>query len=109
MHFHNVHDGWIMSDLLLDLEKVRFRARLSQEQIARALGVTQGHYSKLITGKVPLRAHLQGRIEAWLERQGSARGASEPVDRINELASSIRRQCIELMHLVQGAEPEKRG
>jgi transcriptional regulator with XRE-family HTH domain len=75
-------------------------ARQSQQQVARALGVTQGHYSKVITSKTPLSDKLKVRMEAWLAERGTIVAGDAASRRMHELAASIRRECMELMHLV---------
>jgi transcriptional regulator with XRE-family HTH domain len=75
-------------------------ARQSQDQVARALGVSQGHYSKVITARVPLTDKLKARMEAWLAAHGTPVTGDDASRRMHELAASIRRECMELMHLV---------
>lgn len=81
------------------LEDARAAARLSQAAMAKIIGVTQGHYSKVITGKVPLTEGLRDRMNAWLAAHPSPAGSADVPLRMQELAASIRRECIELMHL----------
>ena len=81
------------------LEGARAAARMSQAAMGKILGVTQGPYSKVITGKVPLTEALRGRMDEWLETQPGPVGRGGVSVRMQELAASIRRECIELMHL----------
>lgn len=74
-------------------------ARLSQAAVARALGVTQGHYSKVVSNRAPLTERLKEHMESWLVKQGATGSGSEATLRMQQLASSIRRECMELMHL----------
>jgi len=73
--------------------------RLSQAQLGRTLEITQGHYSKVMSGKVPLTNDLQEKMEAWLVTQEDPVVDSHVTWRMQELATSIRRECMELMHL----------
>jgi transcriptional regulator with XRE-family HTH domain len=88
-----------MSNLIARLEQARVAARMSQQQLGTKLGVTQGHYSKVVTGRAPLSEGLRENIETWLKAQGTDDGASEVTKRMQELAASIRRECGELMQL----------
>jgi transcriptional regulator with XRE-family HTH domain len=106
--FYHARTDLTMSDLLATIEAARFRGRLSQSEVARVLGVTQGHYSKVIMRRVPLTAGLCERMEAWLERQEAPLELNPAAERIHELVSSIRRECIELMHLVRLGDRERR-
>ena len=38
-------------------------------------------------------------MESWLVKQGATGSGSEATLRMQQLASSIRRECMELMHL----------
>ena len=86
------------------VEAARMASRLSQSQLARRLGVTQGHYSKVVTAKVPLSEGLRLRMEDWLGAQEDGAARSDARHRMHELAVSIRRECMELMQLVEMAE-----
>jgi transcriptional regulator with XRE-family HTH domain len=81
------------------LEQARLAARMSQQQIAQKLGVSQGHYSKVVTARVPLGDVLRENVEAWLKTQIGDGTASDATKRMHELAASIRRECAELMQL----------
>lgn len=88
-----------MTDLRGRVEHIRLRTRLSQDQLAGMLEITQGHYSKVMSGKVPLSAGLRDRMEAWLQLQSESGGNEQVAWRMQALAASIRRECIELMQL----------
>jgi transcriptional regulator with XRE-family HTH domain len=88
-----------MTDSIARVEEARLSARLSQTRISQVLGITQGHYSKVVTDKVPLTEGLRSRMEDWLETQEGSAAGSDVAQRMQELAASIRHQCIELMHL----------
>lgn len=87
-------------DLILSVEEARRAQRMSQATVARALVVTQGHYSKVTSRQVPLSDKLAGRMEVWLGESVNAPVGDAAARRIHELAASIRKECMELMHLV---------
>jgi len=89
-----------MTDPRERVEQARLKTRLSQAQLGRTLEITQGHYSKVMSGKVPLTDDLRQKMEAWLETQGDLTAGPQVTRRVHELAASIRRECMELMHLV---------
>lgn len=90
-----------MTDVLRFLEAARRDAGLTQSAVARDLGMTQGHYSKVVRGIAPLPLRLGGRIEEWLAMRGVSADAVPASDRARVLAASIRRQCLELMRLLE--------
>lgn len=91
-------------DLILSVEEARRARRMSQAQVAKALEITQGHYSKVVASRAALSVGLAERIEAWLARNGRATLGNDATRRIHSSAASIRRECMELMHLVGLAE-----
>jgi hypothetical protein len=82
------------------VEQARLKVRLSQAQLGRTLEITQGHYSKVMSGKAPLTDDLWQKMEAWLKTQEGPVIGPQVSRRMQELAASIRRECMELMHLV---------
>lgn len=88
-----------MIDLRERVEQARLRVRLSQAQLSRTLGITQGHYSKVMSGKVPFTDDLHEKMEAWLETQQEHVVGPQVARRMQELAASIRQECMELMRL----------
>lgn len=93
-----------MTDMINSLEHTRRQLGLAQSDLAKILGVTQGHYSKVVRRKVPLSSKLEDSMRVWLDANGVAKeveGGSEL--RMRELAASIRTQCIELMQLADRA------
>lgn len=99
-------------DLILSVEEARRSRRMSQVEIARALEITQGHYSKVVTLRATLSNRLAERMEAWLVASGQAPFGDDATRRIQQLAASIRRECMELMHLVgltETADSERRA
>lgn len=88
-----------MSSLLMSLESARKARHLRQAELAKLLEVTQGHYSKVVKGVVPLSASLEMRIRQWIDAQGVEVDEQDRARRMKELANSIHSQCIALMHL----------
>lgn len=90
------------TDVIGALERARRQRRLSQTDLANKLEVTQGHYSKVARGLVPLSGKMAKRVDAWLAVHGGpAEGDDTAALRMQELAISIRTQCMELMHLAE--------
>ncbi|WP_030540852.1 helix-turn-helix transcriptional regulator [Sphingobium sp. DC-2] len=87
-----------MTVVIHEIERVRLAARISQTEISQILGVTQGHYSKVINGKADLSRKLEERMRSWIGAQDAGAETSTS-RRIKQLAVSIRQQCMELMHL----------
>lgn len=89
-----------VTNIVRTLERARSQRRISQTDLAEALGVTQGHYSKVARGLAPLSGKMAKRVDAWLAVHGGpAEGDDAAALRMRALAISIRAQCMELMHL----------
>ncbi|WP_394072681.1 helix-turn-helix domain-containing protein [Roseixanthobacter glucoisosaccharinicivorans] len=103
-----------MSELLSTVEERRLQAGLSQREVARAVGITQPHYSKVVGGLASLPSELEDRLVAWLRakehRSVEVRTAvGIEAARIKELAASIEEQLRELNRLLGVASrPRKR-
>lgn len=97
--YYYAFDRGAMIDLREQVEMTRLKVRLSQAQLALRLEVTQGHYSKVISGKVPLTDHLRLKMQTWLDTQPSSAAGPQATRRMLELVASIQRECMELMHL----------
>lgn len=91
------------SDSAISVEAARRRLGKSQAEVATALGITQGHYSKVVKGRVPLSPSLEGRMKKWLEEGMQPLVVDASAHRMRELAVSIRMQCTELMHIAERA------
>ncbi|MGR7997941.1 helix-turn-helix domain-containing protein [Xanthobacter dioxanivorans] len=94
-----------MSELLSSVEERRLRAGLSQRSVARAIGISQPHYSKVVGGLVRLPKGLEDRLAAWLAAQEhdpveGRTGVGIEASRIRELAASIEAQLRELNRLL---------
>lgn len=84
-------------------EAARKTAGLTQARMAIAVGMTQGHYSKLVAGKVPAGRKALDALSAWLEREGAP--AANPQSRqleMKRLADEIAMQCMKLARLAAG-------
>jgi transcriptional regulator with XRE-family HTH domain len=56
------------SDLIANIEARRRLLRMSQQALALEIGMTQGHYSKLLRGRAPLASSAEAKLSAWLEQ-----------------------------------------
>jgi transcriptional regulator with XRE-family HTH domain len=67
------------SDLIAKTEARRRLLRLSQQELAHQLGMTQGHYSKVMRLQVPLAPASEAKLKGWLEQshKGSHRKGEE--------------------------------
>jgi hypothetical protein len=98
-----------MIDHISALENARLAKRLTQAEMAVALEMTQGHYSKVIRRLVPLSSKLEARADAWLAEHGRPANSDDAsVHRARQLLVSIRAQCMELMHLADQLTVERR-
>ncbi|KPF73894.1 hypothetical protein IP68_15310 [Blastomonas sp. AAP25] len=95
-----------MSSLLMSLESARKARHLRQTELAEMLEVTQGHYSKVVKGVVPLSASLEMRIRKWIDSQGVEFDEQDRARRMKELANSIHSQCVALMRLADIQSPD---
>jgi transcriptional regulator with XRE-family HTH domain len=83
---------------------------LSQKELADALGVTQGHYSKVVRGAATLSPKLEQRMLHWLTENGQSVADDDATAlRMRELAASIRNLCTELMRLADRAMSDHAG
>ncbi|KRE21709.1 hypothetical protein ASE66_28085 [Bosea sp. Root483D1] len=102
-----------MSELLSEVEGRRLQVGLSQRAVARAIGISQPHYSKVVGGLANLPKELEERLVVWLQAQD--RGSVEryvavgvEAARIRELAASIEKQLRELNRLLGVASTPRR-
>ena len=67
------------SELIAKIEARRRLLRLSQQGLAQQLGMTQGHYSKLVRRQVPLAQAAETKMKDWLKQshKGSRRTGEE--------------------------------
>lgn len=83
------------------VEARRMEMGLTQVEVARACGLTQGHYSKLAKG-----LHAPGRrvgiaLEEWLKSRPGHHSKQVHSLRVASLAASIREDCATLVRLVR--------
>lgn len=98
-----------MTDSIQAADVARRRLRLRQGEVARELGITQGHYSKVLNRHAPLTHKLDQRIMEWLSSRAQPTDGDAASARMRDLAASIRGQCIELMHLVEQVSADPGG
>ena len=87
--------AWIkraMVDLIEEVEARRQALRLSQEKVAAEIGFSQGHYSKVTKGGVPMTPKMAAKMTNWLADEGALGKGS---------AEEILEKCMELMHLLR--------
>ena len=99
-----------MSKILDDIEDVRMRLGLTQLAVARPLGITQPHYSKVVGRAVALPDDLAQRMARWTKDQTVEEPAKNGDREMLELTRSIERQSKRLATLLaqQGRAPAKR-
>ena len=98
-----------MTDVVTSVEARRHRDGVSQSAVAASIGVTQGHYSKIASGKVPVSPNAARAMEAWLSDRSEPVVGGDASKRMRQLAGAIRRQCIELMHLTEQVVGDLKG
>lgn len=82
------------------VEKARKAAGITQAAMAATVGMTQGHYSKVASGKVPAGRKAVDAFSAWLEHRATPIAASGARQlELKRLATAIAMQCIELARL----------
>jgi hypothetical protein len=67
-----------------------------------ACGMTQGHYSKLVNGRVELGPKSSRAMEAWLKQPVTGASATHPLadGSAQRLAASIRRDLARLSAMI---------
>lgn len=88
-----------MENLTKLLEMRRLERRMSQSELAAILGVTQGHYSKISSGKLKLSRKLRASAEQWLGSFSPDYSDSDSV-RLKQLLGIIDASCAEAMHIL---------
>jgi hypothetical protein len=91
-----------MSKILDDIEDVRLRLGLTQLAVARPLGITQPHYSKVVGRAAALPDDLAQRMAQWMEDQAVGTAAKSGDREMFELTRSIERQSKRLATLLAG-------
>lgn len=99
-----------MSNILDNIEDVRLRLGLTQLAVARPLGITQPHYSKVVGRTAALPDDLAQRMLTWTQEQKLPPRAEDDDREMLELTRSIERQSKRLATLLaqHGRAPAKR-
>lgn len=99
-----------MNMILDDIEDIRLRLGVTQLAVARRLGITQPHYSKVVGRTATLPGDLAQRMLVWTKEQTVPAPAREGDREMLELTRSIERQSKRLATLLaqQGRAPTKR-
>jgi transcriptional regulator with XRE-family HTH domain len=74
--------------IIANLGALRDRSAMTQVELAQALGVHQGHLSKILSGKVLLSAKIRMKVEALLQNDASVGGARPDLEA--ELLQAMR-------------------
>ena len=78
----------VSHELLVQVEARRRLLKMTQQVLAEQLGMTQGHYSKLIRGRVPLRGGAEVQLKRWLARARPApRRRAKEIERLTGLVT----------------------
>lgn len=95
-----MHDDESASKLMAEADAERRAAGLTQERFASVVGMTQGHYSKLVSGKVEPGPRAIANVRRWLEGRPSVPAAPEERDaEMRRIAAEIAMQCMRLTEL----------
>jgi len=99
-----------MSNILDDIEDARMRLGLTQLAVARPLGITQPHYSKVVGRAAALPDDLAQRMAQWTKDQAVETPVRNGDREMLELTRSIERQSKRLATLLaaHGRAPNKR-
>jgi transcriptional regulator with XRE-family HTH domain len=88
------------SEIVRHAETARIRLGISQQRFAALLGITQGHYSKVKSGRVPAGPNALAALSGWLDTQDrAAEGPDTRRAEMMRLAEEITMQCIRLTDL----------
>ncbi|WP_037535570.1 helix-turn-helix domain-containing protein [Sphingomonas sp. RIT328] len=66
-------------ELVRLVEMRRRKLGLTQMQVSRACGISQGHYSKLLNEEVPVGVRCATALATWLDDRHARVAASRPV------------------------------
>lgn len=87
--------------VLAAVEARRHQDGLTQENVAAGCGITQGHYSKMVSGQVPVGKRAATLLEAWLaEAPGRSQVGAQGGLAAMRLAASIQRDCRRLASMI---------
>jgi transcriptional regulator with XRE-family HTH domain len=95
-----MHDGESASELMREVDVQRRAAGLTQEAFAPLVGMTQGHYSKLVSGKVEPGPKATKNLMRWLDgRPAVPPSPDERGAEMRRIAAEITMQCMRLTEL----------
>ena len=86
------------SRLLEKMERARLARRFTQHAVAKQLGITQPHYSKIVRGTAALTNGMHDAMDAWLERNPAP--SMQRTDELIRLTRRIERDVVKLNRLL---------
>ena len=85
---------------MAEVDSQRRVAGLTQQAFAPLVGMTQGHYSKLVSGKVAPGPKAITSLRQWLDgRPAALRTPDEREAEMRRIAADIAMQCMRLTEL----------
>ena len=95
-----MHDDGSARKLMAKVDGQRRVAGLTQEALASLVGMTQGHYSKLLAGKAQPGPKALSNLRRWLSTRASFPPTpGEREAEMRRLAAEIAMQCMRLTEL----------
>lgn len=95
-----MHDEMSASELMAQVDVQRRIAGLTQEAFAALVGMTQGHYSKLTSGKVEPGPKAMANLRRWLDGRSAVPTAPDEREaELRRIAAEISMQCMRLTEL----------
>lgn len=91
------------SDFILEIDRKRREAGWSQAGLAAACNMTQGHYSKIVAGKVPLSDKATRALARWNPDFTEKRPAPPRLEELAKIATKLRRDAARLEELLERA------
>ena len=95
-----MHEELSARELTAEVEGQRRAAGLTQEAIASFVGMSQGHYSKLVSGKVEPGPKAIANLHRWLSGRVTIPPSPDKREaEMRRLAAEIAMQCMRLTDL----------
>jgi hypothetical protein len=88
-------------EIILEVERKRRSAGWTQAQVAKACGVTQGHYSKIVSETVRLTPRMAETLKNWSPEQPRRKAAQPTADALRRVAASLRREIARIEALLE--------
>jgi predicted XRE-type DNA-binding protein len=89
------------NDTLIRAIKTQIQRRsMRQETVANLCGVTQGHFSKVIAGKISPGPKLAHALQEWLRADTDVGKIALLVQRLQAAEPNQRREIIQIMHSI---------